>query len=153
MGKSASPQSSSDWAQVEYALNMHGHSIRGLEKVPGMPLAQKRDQKREPAIFGVMEAMNVYKGDYSQIAMIAKRLSSFSVSVALEDASLDEVAMVCFPTDEEVQRAAEVAAESTITEEIKTSGDNRPAKKTRRVSKGSIKGFDQRIEDAFVGEI
>lgn len=151
--KSALPQhncsSSFDedsWNQLEYALNVHGHSLRGLEKVPGMPLAQKRDQKRERAIFGVMEAMNVYRGDHEQISMIAKRLSSFAVDIALEDADRDELAIICFPMDEEVQRAAEATSTSSAagSSSSKISRDdnkveNRPAKKTRRVSKGSIK--------------
>eukprot|EP00816_Leptocylindrus_hargravesii_P012463 CAMPEP_0196813250 /NCGR_PEP_ID=MMETSP1362-20130617/35118_1 /TAXON_ID=163516 /ORGANISM="Leptocylindrus danicus, Strain CCMP1856" /LENGTH=210 /DNA_ID=CAMNT_0042189363 /DNA_START=73 /DNA_END=702 /DNA_ORIENTATION=- len=118
------------WAQMEYALNMHGHSVRGLEKVPGMPLAEKRDEKRELAIYGVLEALKNYKGDDAQIGMIASRLSSFSVKVALEAGDNDEVATICFPTDKELKACN--SAVGAVDVEISNSG--RPMKKTRRGS-------------------
>lgn len=123
------------WVQMEYALNMHGHSVRGLEKVPGMPLAEKRDEKRELAIYGVLEAMKNYRGDDAQIGMIASRFSSFSVKVALEAGDNDEVATICFPSDKEVRACSNNgSAAEDVDSEVASVRGGRGMKKTRRGS-------------------
>ena len=104
--KLISKQHGGDFVDLEHALNLQGHSLRGLERLRGMPMADKRHEKKELAIYGVIEALKMYKGDYDQISMIAERLSSFSRKTAAEAADLDEVAVIYFPCNEEIRAAA-----------------------------------------------
>ena len=136
--KSAGPVTEKDWTQLEYALNIHGHSLRGLERIQGMPGSSKRDDKKEMAIYGVLEALKVYAGDDNQISMIAKRLSSYSVKKALELGDLDELAVICFPAEHEMlDRVSKEEEYDEFDDEVDETG--RPIKKTRRRSKGSMR--------------
>uniref|UniRef100_A0A7S2LJE2 Uncharacterized protein n=1 Tax=Leptocylindrus danicus TaxID=163516 RepID=A0A7S2LJE2_9STRA len=153
--RSAAPENDDEWSQLEYGLNKHGHSMRGLERLPGMPHSQERERKRELAIYGVIEAsMDVYRGDYAKIAMIARRLSDFAVKTALDTGALDELALVIFP---EEKTHANASTTGKAAEEVTTSPEQRPSalsfvskKHRRRGSLGqdlmkTIKRFPRRM--------
>ena len=148
----AGPISDKDWTQLEYALNIHGHSLRGCEKISSMPGRNKRDDKKDMAIYGVLEALKVYKGDDEQVARIAQRLSTYSVKCALELGDLDELAVICFPAEHELRdnrvqnvNKAQQSPNASDTEDETDDDDDeydnygRAVKKTRRRSKGSIR--------------
>jgi len=149
--KSAGPVTEKDWTQLEYALNIHGHSLRGCEKISSMPGRKKRDEKKEMAIYGVLEALKVYKGDDEQVARIAQRLSTYSIKCALELGDLDELAFICFPAEHEMrdqptqtgsakeQHASDTEDETDDEQEGEYDNYGRAVKKTRRRSKGSMR--------------
>eukprot|EP00814_Leptocylindrus_danicus_P011800 CAMPEP_0116015598 /NCGR_PEP_ID=MMETSP0321-20121206/6943_1 /TAXON_ID=163516 /ORGANISM="Leptocylindrus danicus var. danicus, Strain B650" /LENGTH=210 /DNA_ID=CAMNT_0003485421 /DNA_START=42 /DNA_END=671 /DNA_ORIENTATION=+ len=143
--QSAAPQTSEDWEELEYYLNMHGHSLRGIERINGMPMSEKRHEKKELAIYGVMEALKMYQGDDEQISMIANRLSSYSVKVALEKADIDEVALIRFPADELLVQATPRANESTSTNEDKKNISSASSRKSRIPGRSSAKAEIVRV--------
>ena len=148
---SAGPQTAADWGHIEYALNIHGHSLRGCEKInKAMPGADKRDEKKEMAIYGVLEAISAYKGDDEQIARISQRLSNHAVKYALELGELDELAPICFPAEYEMKDHHHKCNKQDISDtesETDEEGDDfdddeihtSAVKKTRRRSKGTMR--------------
>lgn len=131
--KLLSKEQGGDFLELEHALNIQGHSLRGLERIRGMPMSERRKEKKELAIYGVIEALKMYKGDHEQISMIAERLSSFSRKTAAEAADFDELALIYFPSSEEikaasVQRVSTIPMHSCSEDEYEVA---RPTKKTK----------------------
>lgn len=143
--QSTAPQTGDDWEELEYYMNMHGHSLRGIERINGMPMSEKRHEKKELAIYGVMEALKMYQGDDEQIAMIANRLSSYSVKVALQKADIDEVAVIRFPADELLVKTQEESKQQVVQEEDKENIHYATKCKPRVSSRSSAKAEIVRV--------
>lgn len=94
----SNPQTQRDWDKLERAMNHHGHSLRGLERYPGMPDAKIREEKREVSVIGLLEAVEMYSwqtrhGCEDQISKLYSRLTSYSMTIAKTMAERDALAV------------------------------------------------------------
>merc|ERR1712071_293289 len=94
-------------------------------------MGQEREMKRELAIYGVIEAMDVYRGDYAKIAMIARRLSDFAVKIAIDAAALDEHALEIFPEEKS-------ASSTDTTREVDSASRSLPMVSKKHRRRGSL---------------
>ena len=128
------PQRERDWVKLEHALNMHGHSLRGLERNPGMPQATLRDEKHEMAVYGLIEACKMYKNDIRQISMVYGKLTAYSKQVALLAGEDDLIAVERCPDSKKGKQNRRLSHGTKEGVNTLTSSNNEGGTKARRGS-------------------
>lgn len=144
------PQRERDWVKLEHALNRHEHSLRGLERNPGMPQATLRNEKHEMAILGLLEACKIYKHDFGQIAMVYGKLTLYSKQIALLAGEDDTIAALRCPNSNRNSHSRRLSNGTKEKVKLAAGAIKEKANKTRRGSLGqeivkSIKRFPRRL--------